>query len=258
MAAYYGGGSDELDLAWNVPFLQSAFTAASVGEVVEQTLAAIPGEAWPVWAASTHDFEGRVTDRWCGGDQACTRCALLLLLMLRGTPILYYGDEIGMAAPPQERLSGIRRDRLADGRSRDASRTPMQWSASPQGGFTTGDSPWLPVGDAAMTNVDSQRSDGGSILRLVRDLLALRRREASLTSGGMQFREAPHGVLLWVRGDSLIAVNLADQPRRVEVGGRYTTAVCTTRARDGERVEGWLELQRMEGAVLIARGDPKD
>jgi alpha-glucosidase len=95
-------------------------------------------------------------------------------------------------------------------------------------------------------------------LRLVRDLLALRRQEASLTDGGMQFREAPDGVLLWARGDSLIAVNLADQPRRVEVGGRYTTTVCTTRGRDGERVEGWLELRRMEGAVLIAPGDPKD
>jgi hypothetical protein len=71
----------------------------------------------------------------------------------------------------------------------------------------------------------------------------------------MQFRDAPGGVPLWERGDCLIAINLANERRRVEVGGCYT-AVCTTRARDGERIEARLELPRMQGAVLVQAERP--
>jgi alpha-glucosidase len=253
MAAYYGNASDQLDLAWNVPFLQSSLSADALRAVVEQTCAAIPDQAWAAWAMSTHDFEGRAADRWCRGETACSRCALMMLLTLRGTPILYYGDELGMTAPPAQRGRGITRDRLVAGRSRDGSRGPMHWDGSARGGFTTNETPWLPLADTTVTNVEAQQADHSSTLRLVRDLLALRRREPSLMHGPMGFQPAPEGVLAWTRGNTLVAINLTDETRRIETGGRTLVAICTDRDRDGEQPGTHMELHRMQGAILIER-----
>ena len=111
--------------------------------------------------------------------------ALLMLLTLRGTPFLYYGDEIGAA---RRRARSRRRARPGaaahgrPGRNRDTCRTPMQWSAEPGAGFTDGGvEPWLPFGDTGAHNVADQRDDPGSTLHLVRDLIALRRERADLT-----------------------------------------------------------------------------
>jgi glycosidase len=100
------------------------------------------------------------------------RLALLLLAMLPGTLILYYGDEIAMrdlAVPP-----ALRRDHMtAGGEGRDHARTPMQWNGTRSAGFTAeGVRPWLPYGDNATRNVASQRDDPGSVLNLCRDLIA--------------------------------------------------------------------------------------
>ena len=133
--------------------------------------------------------------------------------MLRGTPLLYYGDEIGMREieVPREQLRdpvGIRH--WPEDRGRDRSRTPMQWDRT--GGFTRdGVEPWLPMGDAAERNVADQREDPASMLHLCRDLIAVRRGRADLRSGASAPHEAPVGVWAWRRGDAtLVAVNHGD------------------------------------------------
>ena len=91
-----------------------------------------------------------------------------MLLTLRGTPFLYYGDEIGMPdveIPPDRVL-----DPVPEGR--DGCRTPMQWTSGPGAGFTDAADTWLPLGDAGARNVADQRADPGSVLNLVRDLIA--------------------------------------------------------------------------------------
>ncbi len=241
LARYYGDGSDELHLAWNVPFLTSPFRAGDLGAVIEQLLTLLPPGAAPTWAMSTHDGEGRASSRWCGGDVAAIRCALLLLLQLEGTPILYYGDEIGMVEPPAALLAGEPRD---EGAGRDASRTPMQWENRPGGGFTTV-VPWLPLGDTAQANVADQRDDSTSVLRLCRDLIHLRRQ---LPSEPMTLIAAPSGVLAWYRGDATVAINLGED--RCEVPAQGTIVIGTNRARDGERVGGTLTLEPHEGVVI--------
>ncbi len=90
-AAYYGSGSDELNLAFNFALVHSGLDADEMRGVVADTEAALPPDAWPCWIGSNHDV-GRLTTRWCGDDDALARCALLMLLTLRGTPSLYYGD----------------------------------------------------------------------------------------------------------------------------------------------------------------------
>ena len=93
--AGYHGEDDELQLAFNFPFVFAGFAAQDLSGIVGATLAHLPAGASPVWTASNHDV-GRFPTRWCGGDERKVRLALLVLATLPGTTVLYYGDEIGM------------------------------------------------------------------------------------------------------------------------------------------------------------------
>ena len=127
----------------------------------------------------------------------------------------------------------------------------MQWNAEPGAGFTReGVRPWLPIGDARANNVEDQRRDPGSILRLCRDLIALRRETSDLRSGAYASLPSPPGAWSWRRGPSTtIAVNLSDGRVAVPVDPG-TIAIGTDRSRDGETVDGDLSLGPWEGAVL--------
>jgi alpha-glucosidase len=213
MAAFYGG-DDELQLAFNFPFLFAEFTAPSLAGVVAETLDRLPGHACPVWTASNHDVS-RFPSRWCGGDERKARLALLLLATLPGALVLYYGDEIAMtdvAVPLRDRRDKMTEHGLA-GAGRDRSRTPMQWDGSPSAGFTAdGVRPWLPHGDNADRNIAAQRGDPGSTLELCRDLLALRR--AHVGGRAAEYRRLPgsDGVWAYRIGDLLVAANLSGRP----------------------------------------------
>jgi alpha-glucosidase len=252
MIAFYGSGEDELHLAFNFPFVYAPFDAA-LAEVVADTERLLPGKAWPVWTGSNHDV-GRFPSRWCGGDDRRISLALLALLTLRGTPFLYYGDEIGMAEVelPPERLRdpvGLRRWPADPGR--DRMRTPMQWSAAEGAGFTEpGAEPWLPLGDHRVRNVESQRDDPGSILSLARDLIALRRRLPELRTGTYEQLPAADGVWAWRRGEDVtVTLNLADREARLqEVDG--IVAISSPRGREGEAVANELVLMPWEGVVV--------
>src|SRR5918994_5453207 len=137
-----------------------------------------------------------------------------MLLTLRGTPVLYYGDEIALPEVPQDAetaLDPVARRTGDPSDNRDVCRTPMPWSDEPGGGFTTaGATPWLPFGDLAAHNVAAQRDDHGSVLHLVRDLIALRRRHADLREGPYDRIETSAGAWAWRRGDGLaVAICLA-------------------------------------------------
>jgi alpha-glucosidase len=248
MVKYYGNGTDEFDLTWNLTFLRSPFASRPLRQIIELTLRLLPDDAWAAWAASTHDDEGRATTRWCGGVPATIRCAMLLLLTLRGTPIIYYGDEIGMTEPLLGKMRRALRDEES-GRSRDGSRTPMQWKAAPGAGFTSSTQPWLPLGDASVANVETQSADRGSVLWLVHDLLALRRTFDDLAVGELALVSSPAGTLAWHRGKSaFIAVNLGTTMRRIRTSGQIL--ICTDRTRDQEYVAEWLELRSREAVVV--------
>ena len=249
LAQFYGK-DDELHLAFNFFFVQAPFAARELADVVAETERLVPPESWPVWTLSNHDLE-RFPTRWAAGDEAKARVALMLLLTLRGTPVLYYGDELAMpdTPVPPERL--VDPQRLEHKPPRDPSRTPMPWTAAPGAGFTDdGAEPWLPIGDNVTRNVEAQRADPASPLHLVRDLIALRRRGADLRGGAYSPRDAPEGAWAFQRGERLtVALNLSDGP--VEFPElRGAVLIGTDRGRDGERVEGGLELGPWEGVVL--------
>ena len=154
----------------------------------------LPPGGWPNWVLGNHD-KPRIASR-VGAAQA--RVAAMLLLTLRGTPTIYYGEEIGMTdvdIPPELQVDPARFESIG----RDPERTPMQWSAEPGAGFTTG-RPWLPLGpDAARVNVAAERDDPRSILALHRRLLALRRAEPALAVGDYDSIESEGSVVRFVR-----------------------------------------------------------
>jgi alpha-glucosidase len=210
LAGFYGH-DDELQLAFNFPFVFARLAAQDLSGVVGATLTRLPAGACPVWTASNHDV-GRFPTRWCGGDERKIRLALLVLATLPGTTVLYYGDEIGMTdveVPPE-----LRRDHMSrQGVSRDRARTPMQWDASASAGFTAdGVTPWLPVGDAATSNVADQRDDPASVLRFCRSLLALRRAELGGMIAPCEMLAAAEGQWVYRVGGLVVAANLSDEP----------------------------------------------
>ncbi|HSD75788.1 MAG TPA: alpha-amylase family glycosyl hydrolase [Solirubrobacteraceae bacterium] len=254
LVTFYGSGTDELHLAFNFVFIESRFDPARLAGIVARTEELLPGEAWPTWTLGNHDVE-RFPTRWCDEDPARSRCALLLLLTLRGTPVLYYGDELALPdtpLPSHAEVDPVALLRDPDRPGRDPARTPMPWSAAPGAGFTRpGVEPWLPLGDVAAANVEDQRADRGSPLHLVRDLIALRRAHADLRAGAYRELPAPPGAWAYRRGErATVALNLGRDEVAVD-GVRGTIAACTDRSRDGEAVGGALCLAPSQGAVVL-------
>ena len=258
LARYYGAGNDELHLAFNFNFISAPFESDVMRTVVEETEAVLPRDAWPAWTGSNHDMF-RFPTRWAGDDASKSRVALLMLLGLRGTPVLYQGDEIGLgdATLVQEDLRdplGVRYWPYYAGR--DAGRTPMQWRDAPGAGFAAaGVRPWLPVHDVSSHNVESQRSDPHSMLTLARDLIELRRQMPDLQDGNYRTLDAPDGVWAFGRGDrAVVVLHLGDGMASV-VNLDGTVRICTDRRRDGEAINGSLRIGPWE-ALVAERSTP--
>jgi alpha-glucosidase len=242
LVAYYGRDGRGIHLPFNFQLLLVPWRATRIHSIIRRYERLLPEGAWPNWVLSNHDNR-RIATR-VGAAQA--RVAAILLLTLRGTPTLYYGDELGMAdveiPPPAMRdPQGLR-----GGFNRDVARTPMRWDGSPTAGFTRGQ-PWLPIGPAAgEINVAAERDDPASMLSLYRRLLHLRRREPALGVGAWQDLGRSGSVLAYLRSDGggrrfLIALNLADRPAALPpaVHGRAGRIVLATDpARDGQRFDG--------------------
>jgi alpha-glucosidase len=240
---YYGAG---LDLPSNFNLISAPWEAEALGAHVAAYESVLPDGAWPNYVLGNHD-RPRLATR-VGPAQA--RVAAVLLLTLRGTPTLYYGDELGMrdAVVPGDRLQDPW-ERRVPGLGRDPVRTPMPWSDEPGAGFSAGE-PWLPLGDAP--SVARQERDPGSMLALYRRLLALRRTEDALTAGAWEGVRAGDGVLAYVRGGAfLVALNLTGDERALALDGRAgEIALSTSGAREGARVAGELRLAGDDGVIV--------
>jgi len=179
----------------------------------------------------------------------------VLLLTLRGTPTLYYGDELGMPdvpIPPERVQDPYEHNSPGLGVGRDPARTPMPWSAAPNGGFCPPEAePWLPLGDVAAINVEAEREDPRSMLNLYRRLLALRRASPALSSGGYRTLAADEATFAYLRDDTLVALNLSDQPQAVALGALAGRVVLSSHLDDRQDdVEGELRLRPAEAAVV--------
>jgi alpha-glucosidase len=247
LMAYYGRELQGAHLPFNFQLLSAPWDAQELARLIGEYERLLPPGAWPNWVLGNHD-RPRVATR-LGLAQA--RVAAMLLLTLRGTPTIYYGDEIGMQnvpIPPERVQDPFERRVPGMGLGRDPIRTPMQWTRD--GGFTTGE-PWLPLAENFHeVNVENQKQDPHSMLALHRALLTLRRRERALETGGFDACEAPAQVLAYTRGERFFVVlNLGSQARRVRLPRAGELVLSTHLDRSGE-VSGTLELRPDEGAIV--------
>jgi alpha-glucosidase len=260
LVAYYGElpGRPGAHLPFNFQLIELPWRADVIAEAVMGYEDALPPHGWPNWVLGNHD-RPRIASR-VGYRQA--RVAAMLLLTLRGTPTIYYGDEIGMldVPIPAELQRDPARFHGASG-GRDPERTPMRWDASPGAGFTDA-TPWLPIGEIGAIDVADQRRDPRSMLHLHRQLLALRRREPALASGGWAPIGVSGSVLAYERSVPgrrlLIALELGGQPADLALDSLADARVLlsTELDRTGELVSGMLSLRADEGVILEVVSSP--
>ncbi|WP_026605706.1 alpha-amylase family glycosyl hydrolase [Methylocapsa acidiphila] len=256
LVAYYGEGLKGVHLPFNFHLLQTPWRAPQVAALIQSYEAALPEGAWPNWVLGNHD-RARIAARV---GQAQARMAVMLLLTLRGTPTLYYGDEIGIGvvtiAPEQIRDPWAKRE-PGLGVGRDPARTPMQWDASNLAGFSTHE-PWLPLTDDHRTrNVAVMRGDPTSILTLTRALLQYRRARPALAKGSWSLIDSNEDLLIYERreGDErlFVALNFGEAAQDwalpAELSG-LEIALSTHGDRKGESVGSSLRLRPDEGVIF--------
>jgi alpha-glucosidase len=250
LAAFYGDAEPELHLPLNLSLTWSQWDAGTIARTISEYHSAVEGRGWPTTTLDTHD-QHRIVAR-AGIEHA--RVAAMLLLTQRGTPTLYYGDEIGMRGvdiPPEQ---GVDPQGRRTGRNRDPTRTPMQWSAETHAGFSTVE-PWLPVGvDRDTANVASQSRDAGSLLTLARRLLELRAKEQVLVDGAQVPVPADAELVAYRRENGgrrlLVVLNFAHAAaaHELERGGHVLLSPYLDR--EGERVAAQVRLRANEGLVI--------
>jgi len=225
-ALYYGKDLDEIHFPINFTLMGADWKAESIRSLVEDIESSLPPGAWPNYVLANHDDQ-RIISRY-GKENA--RSAAMLLLTLRGTPVLYYGDEIGMKdvdIPPRlcQDPAGIRQP----GQGRDPNRTPMQWSSESWAGFSPAHAQhtWLPIADDYQEiNVKYQLDDPDSFLSYYQDLLKIRKIHPALQTGDYHtLPDAPDGCFLYIRQNEeeqiLIAINFTSQEKILDIPGLY-------------------------------------
>jgi alpha-glucosidase len=256
LMTYYGKDLSGVQLPFNFQLLQTVWDATVIANLIEQYESALPAGGWPNWVLGNHD-NPRIASR-VGIDQA--RIAAMLLLTLRGTPTMYYGDELGMMNVP------IPSDRVQDpfeknvpGKDlgRDPSRTPMLWDSTPYAGFSE-HSPWLPVTPEHSTvNVEFQNRESSSFLALYRALLRIRKSYPSLSVGEYARYPSPGNVLAYLRGVGrerlLVALNFGVKASELSLailgGGRILQSTSMDRA--DEVLTDVLRLRSNEGIIVL-------
>jgi alpha-glucosidase len=256
--AFYSSDENKIDVPFNFSLLATPWEAIPLRSAIDMYVALLEPSDWPNWVLGNHDTS-RVASR-IGRAQA--RVAAVLLLTLRGTPVMYYGDELGMLdvpIPPEEIKDPHGQRVPGHSLGRDPERTPMQWDGTPNAGFTEG-TPWLPVSkDADRVNVADQHRDPTSILNLYRSLLKLRTQEPVLVLGEYAPVESPAGTLAYLRmrdeKQILIAANLTGEPLSWDLPARLAVGrflLSTDLDREGS-LDGRLEFRANE-AVVISLG----
>ena len=253
LAAYYGALHDGLHFPFNFHLFQTPWRADALADLIMRYEAALPKGAQPNWVLGNHD-QRRVAGRL---GEAQARVAAMLLLTLRGTPTLYYGDEIGIGdviipADCQRDPWGI--NEPAFNVSRDPARTPMQWDHTNHAGFSS-HKPWLPLtSDHKMRNVAIMCKNPHAILPFYRNLLALRRKLKALHAGDWRLLDASNEILIYERHSAkeriLVALNLSVAPAQALRSTEGHILLSTHGDRMHEKVEGTIPLRGNEGVII--------
>jgi alpha-glucosidase len=261
---YYGDG-DEVQLPMD--FMFTMVNKLSAPDFRKQIAAVEGAGVWPVYVISNHDIV-RAWNRYGDGvhNDDVAKVMAALYLTLRGTPIMYYGEELAMENNDPKRREDVK-DPVAQlgwplEKGRDGERTPMQWDATANGGFSKA-TPWLPVPATASTkNVAVLSKDPSSILNLYRKLTALRRSNPALREGEyLPLAESDPNVLAYLRRTKqdavLVALNMSAAPHTLRAGlaakgvkeSGASTLLATHRAAGSSLALDSIALQPFEVVV---------
>jgi alpha-glucosidase len=255
LVVYYGRDLQGLHLPFNFSLLGAQWDARALATLIAEYEGALPAGGWPNWVLGNHD-KPRIASR-IGAAQA--RVAAMLLLTLRGTPTIYYGDEIGMEQvpiPPERVRDPAELNQPGKGMGRDGCRTPMPWDASEHAGFSRVE-PWLPLWPGAKDrNVSAERTAPRSIYRLHQNLIGLRRKRRALSIGSYRPIRCEGDFLLYLReheGERLmVALNLSSDAVTAAIEPAYAGRLLLSSYgdREGETVRDQLDLRPDEGAIV--------
>jgi alpha-glucosidase len=236
--------------------------AAVFRSVIEASEHALHGR-WTTYVLSNHD-NPRHYDRYGDGEHndLIAKLTATMLLTLRGSPFLYYGEEIGMTTTEPKTIDEVRdpvgRRYWPANKGRDGERTPMQWDASTQAGFTTG-TPWLPVPPSARErNVAAEERDPDSLLNFYRRLIALRRRTPALLNGDYASVGRDPNVYAYFRltrtQAMLVALNMSGEPRALNsVAPGFRVVLSSIPGEHSNIARGVLRLAPFEAVILEKR-----
>jgi alpha-glucosidase len=256
LVTYYGVDKKGAHLPFNFLLLSLPWDAAKIAVAIDEYEGALPDFGWPNWVLGNHD-QPRITSR-IGLQQA--RVAAMLLLTLRGTPTIYYGDEIGMTdvpIPPDEVQDPQGLNMPGKNLSRDPQRTPMQWDESTNAGFSTAQ-PWLRIDKKyKRVNVAAEKKDPYSMLNFYKRLIQLRQKEPALHIGDYLTLYSDKHILAYKREyektSFIIILNLSHRPvyfipEKETIKG--TIILATSPELEGMHVNGTLSLGGDEGVII--------
>ncbi|XP_076066766.1 maltase A3-like isoform X2 [Oratosquilla oratoria] len=270
---YYGNDTDPLaDFPFNFQLIdklqnRSDVTGTRLKNIIDEWVDNLPDGKWPNWVLGNHD-QNRVASR-LGAD--LVDALNMLTLLLPGTPITYYGEEIGMqdADISWEDTKdpwgcNFGRERYQE-HSRDPCRTPMQWDATANAGFSKGPSTWLPVNDNYKTlNVKAQTEARESHLKVYKTLARLRQ-ESSFAKGKLAFPVVTDEVLAFIRyledePTYLIVLNLSENDVVVDLDHHANLelppeASVITRSASDKSEENSPGSKVSLSALMLVRGE---
>lgn len=257
LMTYYGTDLKGAHLPFNFTLLAVPWNAQQIALAIDAYEGSLPVNGWPNWVLGNHD-QARIASR-IGVEQI--RVAAMLLLTLRGTPTLYYGDEIGMknVSIPFEEIQDPQGLNMPDKNlSRDPARTPMQWNDQENAGFSH-QKPWLRLDDSfAVNNVAAQSTDNNSLLILYKNLISFRQQNRSLLYGNYKTIYADQQLLAYIRSSEneqtyLIILNLSHSPARLNVPNLNwtgTIAIATNSTLTGMLIANNYSVNGDEGIVV--------
>ncbi len=257
LVRYYGENNDEAHLPFNFLLVNKPWNPTTIAAIVDEYEGTLPEGAWPNWVLGNHD-NARISTR-IGKEQS--RVAAMLLLTLRGTPTLYYGDEIGMTnvTIPREEIQDPQGLNMPDkDLSRDPARTPMQWNDATYAGFSDA-KPWLRISDDfTETNVESQQKHESSMLNYVKRLIALRQQEAALHIGDYLPVHSDDKVLAYIRKSAerqyLVVLNMSHESAEFKMPhskAKGVVALATNISREEQPFDTTITLDADEGLVIL-------
>ena len=259
--SFLGNGSDMLHLVFDFSLIFSVWKASSYYKIINRYYRYIPPAGWACFFLSNHDM-GRNIGRtiFSFHKHAKAKLHAVLLLTLKGTPFIYYGDEIGMenADIPKHQIRDLYGKFFYPFyKGRDGSRTPMQWNDTDFAGFSTTET-YLPVNkNYKSINVETESKDENSIYSIYKRMITLRKQHDILQTGDIEFlNKGNKNILIFSRylenKKIIVLLNFGFRRKKIE-NNKVLIVLFSTHKKNMTEIDGTIFLEAFEGLVLESK-----